>query len=93
MLWRNQMVRDISMVIDNMEYSLERLGRFSQNATLKTMSDEIADMYYQAIYAVVEPDGSESSASVELGKALIMEICTNLGIDVFDDLASEWVSE
>ena len=35
----------------------------SQHATLKTMSDEIADMYYQAIYAVVEPDGSESSAS------------------------------
>lgn len=92
MLWRNQMVIDISSIIDNMEYPLERLGRFSQNATLKTMADEIADMYYQAIYAVVEPDGSEPAAVVELGKALIMEICTNLGIDVFDDLASEWVS-
>lgn len=93
MLWRDQMVSDISGIIDNTEYSLERLGRFSQTADFRAMSDEIADMYYQAINAVVDPEGGESAELIAFGRALVMNICLNLGVDVFDDLAYEWVNE
>lgn len=93
MLWRDQIVSDISQVIDNTEYSLERLGRFSQDADFRSMSDEIADLYYQAINAVADPEGSESPELVAFGRMLVLNICTNLGVDVFDDLAYEWVNE
>ena len=89
MLWRDQIVRDISLVIDQDEFAQEQLTALSASADLSTMSDAIADLYYQAIDSALENHGSMHM--IQLGRSLIGEICSNLGVDVFDDLAAEWV--
>ena len=89
MLWRDQIVRDISLVIDQDEFAQEQLTTLSASADLSTMSDAIADLYYQAIQCAVDNYGSMHM--IQLGRSLIGEVCSNLGVDVFDDLAAEWV--
>ena len=90
MFWLDQMVKDISMVFDSNEFAQQQLAQMSSGATLTQMSDGIADLYYQAIDAALSGGSQEMR---NLGSRLIGEICSNLGVDVFDDLATEWVHE
>lgn len=91
MLWRDQIVRDISLVFDSDEFAQEKLTEIAQEHEHVAVSNAIADLYYQAIYSFLDGEGSEKMRY--LGRSLIENICSNLGIDVFDDLAAEWVNE
>lgn len=91
MLWRDQIVRDISLVFDSNEFAHDQLIKISKEQDHVSVSNAISDIYYQAIYSFLDGEGSEQMQF--LGRSLIENICSNLGIDVFDDLAAEWVSE
>jgi hypothetical protein len=87
MLWQDQIVKDISNVLDNNEsVNNQILDMKLTGATLPEMSNFIADIYYNAIHDVLE---KLDSGSIKWG--FIAEICTNLGVGVFDELAREWV--
>jgi hypothetical protein len=89
MLWRDQIVKDISNVLDNNEVvNGQILDMKLTGVSLPEMSNFIADIYYKEINDVLD-----TLDDTTIAWGFVAEICTNLGVAVFEDLAREWVEE
>lgn len=84
--------RDIARVILNREDTVIPIDNFvEKRPSLVEMSNYLADLYYTAINDAL--DHLEGVKRLDLGRELLWELSHHVGVDVFDDIASDLVDE